>query len=93
MGYEAFRILVNFHLSKANSKKYSESTLEQIREHITNYLLKPADIVVCDEGHIIKNLSAAITLAVNQIQTKRRIILTGTPMQNHLMECKSVFSY
>lgn len=88
MGYEAFRILVNFHLSKANSKKYSDSSLRQIREHITNYLLKPADIAICDEGHIIKNLNAAITLAVNEIQTKRRIILTGTPMQNHLMECK-----
>lgn len=90
MGYEAFRNLVNFHTSKANGKKYKDSKLNEIREHIVKYLLKPADIVVCDEGHIMKNINAAITLAINQIRTKRRIILTGTPMQNHLMECKSL---
>ncbi len=88
MGYEAFRNLVNFHSTKANAKKYTASDLRQIQDGISNYLLKAADIVICDEGHIIKNVTTATTIAVNQIHTKRRIILTGTPMQNHLMECK-----
>lgn len=88
MGYQSFRNLVNFHTSKANANKYKESSLRQIRDRIQKYLLTPPDIVICDEGHAIKNNTAAITLAVNQIRTKKRIILTGTPMQNHLMECK-----
>lgn len=47
-----------------------------------------ADLVVLDEGHKIKNLKSKSSQAVNQIWTKRRVILTGTPMQNNLAECK-----
>lgn len=88
MGYEAFRNLVNFHSTKANAKKYKDNPLREVRQLIEKHLLRAPDIVICDEGHIIKNLNAAITVAVNQIKTGIRIILTGTPMQNHLMECK-----
>ncbi|CAF2952071.1 unnamed protein product [Rotaria sp. Silwood2] len=44
------------------------------------------DIVVCDEGHVLKNAKAGISKALNKIRTKRRIILTGTPLQNNLRE-------
>ena len=44
--------------------------------------------VICDEGHIIKNPSTTTSRALHRVKTSRRIILTGTPMQNNLMECK-----
>lgn len=44
--------------------------------------------MVCDEGHIIKNSNSAISKAVAKIETPRRIVLTGTPIQNNLKECK-----
>lgn len=56
---------------------------------LNSNICKGADLVVLDEGHRIKNLKTATSKAVNQISTGRRIILTGTPMQNNLNECES----
>lgn len=68
---------------------YTEKELDGIRKSIHKYLLDPgADLVVCDEGHMIKNQKSTTSMAVNQIITKRRIVLTGTPIQNNLKECK-----
>lgn len=50
--------------------------------------LELADVLICDEGHMLKNLSSKTTKKVLHIKTKRKILLTGTPMQNNLRECK-----
>lgn len=44
------------------------------------------DLVVCDEGHLLKNDKKQLNKAVNRVKTMRRIILTGTPLQNDLSE-------
>ena len=44
------------------------------------------DVIIADEGHLLKNNTAALTKALRRTQTVRRVILTGTPLQNHLLE-------
>ena len=49
--------------------------------------------VVLDEGHIIKNHTTLISMAVRTLPTRQRLLLTGTPIQNHLKEIWSLFDW
>ncbi|KAL3661330.1 hypothetical protein V7S43_013535 [Phytophthora oleae] len=45
-----------------------------------------ADLVVMDEGHRMKDPSSLLCQSVTQIQSPRRLVLTGYPVQNSLSE-------
>ncbi|KAL1302807.1 hypothetical protein AAFC00_003145 [Neodothiora populina] len=44
------------------------------------------DIVICDEGHRLKTAQNKSAMAIKSLSTERRIILSGTPIQNDLSE-------
>ncbi|KAJ2232119.1 TATA-binding protein-associated factor mot1 [Coemansia sp. RSA 1722] len=48
---------------------------------------------VLDEGHVIKNARTKLTMAVKRIQARRRLILSGTPVQNNVVELWSLFDF
>ena len=51
------------------------------------YLIRPGpDLVVADEAHLIKNKDSKRTISLGMIRTSRRIALTGSPIQNNLLE-------
>lgn len=91
MGYEMYRLLS---LKKMRQKKkkgiLTDTTTCRDREMFDNIyssLVCPGpDLVVCDEGHRIKNSHATTSHALKQIKTKRRVVLTGYPLQNNLLE-------
>ena len=58
-------------------------------------LLIPIDweYAVLDEGHKIRNPNTAITIYCKELRTANRIILSGTPMQNNLIELWSLFDF
>jgi DNA repair and recombination protein RAD54B len=47
---------------------------------------KGVDIVIADEGHRLKTANNKAMLAIQSLNTERRIILSGTPLQNDLGE-------
>ncbi|XP_041484633.1 DNA excision repair protein ERCC-6-like [Lytechinus variegatus] len=51
------------------------------------------DYMICDEGHQIKNPEALTTKAARAISATHKFILTGTPIQNNLMEFWTLFSF
>ncbi|KAL5280982.1 ATRX.2 family protein [Megaselia abdita] len=87
LGYEAFRHIAFYSKYKRKDPQCSESAILDIQKRIDAHLKIPGpDLVICDEGHIIKNRTSAVWAAVSTISTLRRIVLTGTPMQNNLNE-------
>ncbi|PAA89823.1 hypothetical protein BOX15_Mlig008142g2, partial [Macrostomum lignano] len=64
------------------------------REIFRQALLDPGpDVVVCDEGHILKSGSTGLAKVMNEMRTRRRIVLTGTPLQNNLNEYYTMVNF
>ena len=51
------------------------------------------DYCVLDEGHLIKNPKTKITQAVKRVKSNHRLILSGTPIQNNVLELWSLFDF
>lgn len=59
---------------------------EQFRRMSSAFALDEDAIVVVDEAHLLKTATTALYGVVDSLPTKRRILLTGTPLQNNLKE-------
>lgn len=64
----------------------AEEDLNLIEQHVKPLLLTAAHVVVVDEGHEIKNIRSRRAKALMKIKTKKRVALTGYPLQNRLIE-------
>jgi transcriptional regulator ATRX len=85
MGYEQFRNIAAGKNIRTKGKKFAKNI--GIKERYQKALLDPGPyMVVCDEGHILRRETSEVTRMVGQIKTQRRIVLSGTPLQNNLME-------
>lgn len=54
---------------------------------------KDWNVVVLDEAHTIKNRETKMSKAAMKLQAEFRLILTGTPLQNHLSEIWNLFEF
>uniref|UniRef100_A0A8C5AMN0 RAD54 like 2 n=1 Tax=Gadus morhua TaxID=8049 RepID=A0A8C5AMN0_GADMO len=101
MGYEAYRLLsLRKGLVAARKRKGKkgggaarlvdldeEDRQQELMRGVEQALSWPGpDVVVCDEGHRIKNCHASTSQALKNIRTRRRVVLTGYPLQNNLIE-------
>ena len=79
---------------------------KQIPQHdliVTNYALLRRDLealqkfpfsaVILDEAQFIKNPSAQVTVSVKQLKSDQRLCLTGTPLENRLLDLWSITDF
>ena len=91
--------LTKYSASSSNARDWEKNRMKPKVElanieRYRKYLCSPGpDLIVCDEGHVLKNSKSAITRMVNQVRTLRRILLTGTPMQNNLNEYYAMVNF
>ncbi|MBI5387083.1 MAG: DEAD/DEAH box helicase family protein [Verrucomicrobia bacterium] len=82
------------------------SLRKQIPQHdliVTNYALLRRDleelnkfsfrVVVLDEAQFIKNPTAQVTQSVKQLKADQRLALTGTPLENRLLDLWSIVDF
>src|SRR5450432_1736903 len=70
---------------------------------VTNYALMRRDLeelnkfafraVILDEAQFIKNPGAQVTQSVKQLKSENRIALTGTPLENRLLDLWSIVDF
>ncbi|KAJ2157073.1 DNA-dependent ATPase protein rad54, partial [Coemansia sp. RSA 370] len=66
---------------------------ETLRTHIGILGASPIGLLLCDEGHRLKNSASQTYQALNMLQVQRRVILSGTPIQNDLSEYFSLLNF
>ncbi|GAB1599245.1 DNA repair and recombination protein RAD54B-like [Argonauta hians] len=51
------------------------------------------DLIICDEGHRLKNTSIKTSALLNSLPVRRRLVLSGTPVQNDLQEFFAIVEF
>ncbi|CAG8726542.1 4172_t:CDS:10, partial [Dentiscutata erythropus] len=66
---------------------------ETLRINISELKTTQFGLLLCDEGHKLKNSNSQLFQALNSLQVQRRVILSGTPIQNDLSEYFSLLNF
>lgn len=51
------------------------------------------DYIILDEGHLVKNPNTQRAKSLREIPAAHRIVISGTPIQNHLQEMWALFDF
>ncbi len=83
----------NFETMCEGTEQVVITTYGTMRADIDKIATIPFGVAVIDESHNIKNPSALITRAVNQISAVTRIALSGTPVMNNTFDLYAQLSF
>jgi TATA-binding protein-associated factor len=91
------------YVGPSNERAKMRNKLSTVDIVITSYevcrndfaVLEPQNWNYCvlDEGHLIKNPKTKTTIAVKKLNSYHRLILSGTPIQNNVLELWSLFDF
>ncbi len=65
----------------------------QLRLNADAFAATPWDAVILDEGQNIKNPGSATAHAARALRSTHRLVLTGTPVENRLLDLWSLFAF
>jgi chromodomain-helicase-DNA-binding protein 4 len=81
------RVLFFFFLCADEIFTYSLSPLRHPSQTESRLLARVNwECMIIDEGHRIKNKQSKLFEQLRNFKTKHRVVLTGTPLQNHMQE-------
>ncbi|XP_025782479.1 DNA repair and recombination protein RAD54-like [Puma concolor] len=66
---------------------------ETFRLHVGILQKGSVGLVICDEGHRLKNSENQTYQALDSLNTSRRVLISGTPIQNDLLEYFSLVHF
>ncbi|KAJ3070374.1 btaf1 RNA polymerase II, B-TFIID transcription factor-associated, 170kDa [Podochytrium sp. JEL0797] len=69
------------------------TSYEILRNDVENLTSFNYNYCILDEGHVIKNAKTKLTKAVKTVRCMNRLILSGTPVQNNVLELWSLFDF
>ncbi|VEN44259.1 unnamed protein product [Callosobruchus maculatus] len=64
-----------------------------VRKDIEFFSTIKWNYVILDEGHVIKNGKTRTSIAIKALKANHRLILSGTPIQNNVLELWSLFDF
>lgn len=68
-------------------------TVASTPEERKMFRITPIQYVIFDEAHMLKNMTTQRYAHLVRINAERRILLTGTPLQNNLLELMSLLCF
>lgn len=78
---------------KVHSHNLVVASYDIVRKDIAFFSKIQWNYVILDEGHIIKNGKTKCSQAMKQLIANHRLILSGTPIQNNVIELWSLFDF
>lgn len=79
--------------TKVKSHNLIVASYDIVRKDIEFFSSIKWNYCVLDEGHIIKNGKTKCSKAIKQLIANHRLILSGTPIQNNVLELWSLFDF
>lgn len=76
-------LIISYETQRLYSKMFENQMKLMSQNESTNGV---CDLLICDEAHKLKNAESGLAVSLNALPAKKRILLSGTPMQNELSE-------
>jgi SNF2 family DNA or RNA helicase len=80
-------------ISHINRYEIIVTSYSLLRNDVEMYQIYDFEVIVLDEANHIKNPNTNVSNAVKQLSGNHKFVLTGTPVENNLIELWSIFSF